>query len=305
MAVQVAAPRVPTVFPLSDHQERLFTLYVSDNFSQRLRRDYVFTANNSSAQTTLRNRVLNGLGLGGLIGGVVTYIAVKYLGKDDESIDDPKTTLKITGFGAGCGAAIGALFGVKHTITQLEESQEYKLWKDEAIKSKVYPLFLKFLQDSDALEDLLCDLTQDLIIQPVKAPNGKVYEKAAIEDRLSRKAIEFPPERWAAMSADTKAEALLNFCPSRSCHLTSDMLTYDFTYHQKAATVLKSLLDQMNNEQFANGLLSYRIAMLKDRETLMNEIVREITAKFTSGSISESDFIAACRACRAHYALPQ
>jgi len=37
----------------------------------------------------------------------------------------------------------------------------------------------------------------------------------------------------------------------------------------------------------------------------MNEIVREITAKFTAGTITENEFIEACRACRAHYGLQQ
>ena len=210
--------------------------------------------------------------------------------KDNRFNHSPKMTFKIAGFEKALGAS--------YIIRQKEPSQEYKLWKNEAIKSKVYPSFQKFLQESVQLEGLLCDLTEDLISQPVKAPNGKVYEKGAIEDWLSRKAIEFPPERLAAMSDDARAAALLNFCPSRSCHLTSDMLTYDFTYHQKVATALKSLSDQIDDEQFKQGFLSYQTAMLNDRKAFMDDIERELTAKLTTDAISANDFVTAYNECK-------
>ncbi len=299
-------PKVPTVFPLSKDQQGIFDLYTSNSFFQRLNRDYLFLSNTGEFKAQLWDKTLTGLGIGGFIGGLSTFVALKCLGRKEESTkDDNKLTLKISGFGAGLGATVGALFAATYNISKMEEAKEYLAWRDSAIKSHVFPLFQKFLEETDQLRDFLCDLTQELIRHPVRAPNGKVYEKTAIEDWLTHKAIEFLPERLAAMSPDKREEALTSFCPGRSCHLTSDMLVYDFEYHRKVAIAMKPLFDQQIDQQFAQGLLNYRIAMFKDRETLMNEIVREITAKFTSGSISENDFVMACRNCRAHYALPQ
>ncbi len=306
MAVTMGpAPKVPTVFPLSKDQQSRFDFYTSDSFLIRLCRDYLFISKDTAWRGDFLKKTITGGGIGGLIGGVSTYVALTFLGSEEESKKDDTSTLKITGFGTGLGAVVGALFGATHTLVRMEKSKEYLAWKDNAIKTHVYPLFQEFLKKTPPLDDLVCDITFDLISHPVRAPNGRTYEKAAIEEWLSNQAIKYPSERLTTMSPEVRESALLDFCPRRSCHLTSDMLVYDFEYHQKVAVALKFLLDQQINAQFAQGLLSYRVAMFKDRETLMNEIVREVTAKFTAGTITENEFIEACRACRAHYGLQQ
>lgn len=305
MAVGVQqGQRVPTIFPLSTDQKNSFDLYTSDSFFQRLRRDYIFISNNILYQNVLKNRVLTGASLGGILGGLLTYVTLRKF-RDEESTKDNKITFKIAGLGTSLGAAVGALFGSNQTIVRMERSEVYLKWKDEAIRKNIYPLFQKFLQDSDLLQEFLCDLTQDLISHPVRAPNGKIYEREEIESWLTRKAIEFPPERLAAMSSQNREEALLTFCPNRSCHLTSDMLVYDFDYHQRVAVAMRQLFDQQIDEQFREGLLNYRIALITDRESLRKEIINELTTKYSDGVISEGEFFEACRKCREHYNIPQ
>jgi hypothetical protein len=198
-------------FPLSNDQQEAFKMYVSDDLLHRLKRDLHFVADNQKARDNLRNRSLIGLTIGAFIGGTFAYWFEAFLQRNEKSVQDPNKTITVTCLGAVLGGTSGVYLSACGAIGEMRQSQKYIQWRDEAIKTKIYPLFQQFLRDSDLLEDLLCDLTQDLISHPVKAPNGKVYEKAAIDDWLSRKAIELSPERLAGMSADASARPRKSF----------------------------------------------------------------------------------------------
>jgi hypothetical protein len=302
-----AAPGVPTIFPLAKDQQAVFELYTSETLIRKLSRDFCFIWNNPAKAAELRTRLLTWSGLGGAIGGATSYLGLQYFQSGEKSKKDTKLTIKVTCLGAGVGASVGALAGTGKTVLEVDHnSQEYISWRGEAMRTNVYPLFRQFLIQTDELREFADErFTEDLISIPVRTPNGKVYEKAKIEEWLSRRAIEYPPERLATMSEERRNEILPTFCPDRSCHLTSDMLVYDFGYHQRLSVALKRVLDREIPEQFRLGLLSYRVAMFNDRESLMREIVRDLTAKYTSGAISRREFDAACDECRAHYGLAQ
>ena len=293
------------IFPLSADQERTYQRYVLEGRLDQLYRSFFYLSDNETARGAFARRVSYGFGMGAMIGGLFSFCAARIFTESNPTSDDDKRTLKITGVGAGLGASIGGYLNGTQAWSEIASSPEYLAWRKNAIETKAYPLFQKFLQDSDSLSQFLCDIDQDLIRNPVKAPNGRVYEKSAIEAWLSQKAIEYPPERLAAMSTGNRQEALLSFCPRRSCHLTQDMLVPDFDYHRRVALALKPLFEQQLNEQFKQGLLNYQIAFLKDRESLIREIIKDVALKFSSGQISEDSFLAACRECKAHYGIPQ
>lgn len=299
----VNPPQVPSVFLHSTEQEYLYELYHSDSLYYRVQREFLFLKECVEARSLFFKKTLSGATLGAVVGGLTGFVASKLLRGDEDEEKNKERALKFTGWGMGIGGTLGALFKGNQTISA--QAPEYNHWKGEAILSKFYPLFQQFLKESPELQEFLCDLRQDLITHPLRAPNGKIYEKEAIEEWLSNQAALYPPERLATMSPDKRRQAELCFCPGRSCFLKIEMLTYDYEYHQRVAVALKAALNRKIQEEYAEGLHQYNITIRKNRSTLMQAYLLDFTTRFANGEMSDKVFQDAVTRCRDHYALPR
>lgn len=295
--------KAPQVFPLTQEQDHLYHLYTAERGIINWMRHFRFISSDSAARQECVRESLSGIGMGTIIGGTLGYLSTFLFKKKDDQNRDDKMTLKMVGLGAGIGAGIGGCAKAYQAVQKISHSPEYHNWRNQAIQTNVYPLFQKFLKESDELQDLMCPLTDDLITDPVKAPNGRIYEKKAILDWLEKKNREYPPERLAQLSYDERQEAFKNFCPFRSGYFTQNQLVPDFEYHRRVAVALKKQFDQVLSEQFKQGLLSYHTAMFKDRQALLREITRDVADLFSSGKISQEEFFKACLEFRKVYGL--
>jgi hypothetical protein len=293
------------VFPLSSDQNQLYLFFTSNSLVQRLKRDLYFITSRDSVWVDFRNKSVTGSAFGAIAGGFFSYWLAGYLKNESESTSrDGKATLKITSVGAGLGATLGGLFGAGYTINQVEQSKEYLTWRDNAILTGIYPLFKKFLNETEQFQDLLCPINHDLISVPFKDPKGRVYEEAEIRKWI-RKVIPYSHEALAKLPSDSDRDGIrFRTSPFGDMELTEADLTYDFDYHRKVAVALKALFDQQIQVEVRQGLLQYRLAMFHDRESLMREILSSLAAKHILGTISEHEFLEACKECKRHYGLP-
>lgn len=83
--------------------------------------------------------------------------------------------------GAVAGLGVGIVLAPYIVTIYVRQSDHYIQWKTKALQEKVYPLFQEFLKNDATFLDLLCPITKDLPLIPVRTPYGHVFEKAAIE----------------------------------------------------------------------------------------------------------------------------
>ena len=188
-------------------------------------------------------------------------------------------------------------------FSEMERFREYRTWRDQAIRGKIFPLFQQFLEKSDVIENFLCPLTRELISIPVRDPKGRVYERDAIFTWIDR-AVSYTPQALAHLPTEADRDRVrFRTSPYRDMVLTQADLTYDTDYHRNISVALKALFDQQIDQQFREGLLKYQVSMFHDRETLLKPIITDLTTKHVSGKIPEDKFIEACRLCRKQYGL--
>jgi hypothetical protein len=226
-----------------------------------------------------------------------------YIKPEEKTSTSEPSTLKITAYGAAIGGGIGSLVGATYNVSEMERSREYKTWRAQAIRDKIFPLFQQFLEKSDVIENFLCPITQDLISIPVRDPKGRVYERDAVFGWIDR-VVPYTPEALARLPTEADRDRV-RFRTSPFCDmvLTQADLIYDTDYHRNISVALKALFDRQIDQQFREGLLNYQVSMIHDRETLLKSIVTDLTTKHVSGRIPEDEFIEACRSCRTHYSL--
>lgn len=78
-----------------------------------------------------------------------------------------------TPVGVGAGLLVGGLV-VKHLVNEqvniaIQFSDHYVVWKNEAIASKIYPIFRNFLDADHVFQDFMCPIADDICSIPVKS----------------------------------------------------------------------------------------------------------------------------------------
>lgn len=170
----------------------------------------------------------------------------------------------------GIDTGIGSLGVATYNANKMERFREYKAWRDQAIRDKVFPLFQQFLEKSAVIENFLCPLTQDLITIPVRDPKGRIYERNEIFAWIDRAntaeaLVRFPTE------AD-RDKFRLRASPYEDMALTKADLTYDTDYHNKVSVALKTVFDQQIDQRFREGLLSYQSSMIHDPKNIKKDV---------------------------------
>jgi hypothetical protein len=96
-----------------------------------------------------------------------------------------RATMIIAGGVAGAfgGGLVGGAIGTTYSIVTLTKSDEYQCWKGKAIAQRVFPIWINFL--GQQVREFICPITHELIKVPLRGPDGIIYEKEAIEARIS------------------------------------------------------------------------------------------------------------------------
>ncbi|MGL4540395.1 MAG: U-box domain-containing protein [Candidatus Rhabdochlamydia sp.] len=88
--------------------------------------------------------------------------------------------------GGATGYYAGKAIGQKRIMKELSNSTEYQIWKNKNYETIIFPALSRYV-DPDQWDrmQLTCPITLDFMIEPVKAEDGHVYEKAALLAHLN------------------------------------------------------------------------------------------------------------------------
>ncbi len=285
------------VFPLSQTQEGRISTLTSNSIRREIQGycEYFRSVKEARAELMTTTRI------GAAIGAVFGLLGAMFVLSQDEEKDEKHVkAMKVGTCGVLSGAFIGSLFGAGYTINTTLKLDAYTEWKFKVLPDKVFPMFRQFLQASE-LENFMCPITQDLIVVPVKDPTGKVYEKGAIENWINEKNKSPMPDLSTLPDEATRNSVRFRTSPTRHMDLQLKDLKYDLGYHDEVVTILKRLHDQQIQQQLNEGLLSYRAAVLKEREDLMADVIGHVSKKQLRGEITKAEFSQVVEACNEHY----
>jgi len=97
--------------------------------------------------------------------------------------------------GAALGAGVGALYGSAKHVIDLRRSTELVNWMEEAIHKDIFRPFREFCEQTPGMVSVLddlertyrCPLSLELPKHPMRAPDGTVYDQAALEAEFKNK----------------------------------------------------------------------------------------------------------------------
>lgn len=143
--------------------------------------------------------------------------------------------------GAGIGFVVGGIY-IRNKITKrlnihLFTSDHYMKWRNDAIQTKVFPIFKNFINVEEYLEDFLCPITYDIISMPMKAPDGRTYEKLDIEKYIDGK---------------TKDPNKLVESPFKGKEFSKNQLVFDLDYCQRLIKKTSEIYDLVKKVEGRN-----------------------------------------------------
>lgn len=142
--------------------------------------------------------------------------------------------------GAVAGFGVGIVLAPYVTTIAIRNSEHYINWKTRALKEKIYPLFQEFLKETDSFKDLICPLSCDLPVIPVRSPYGHVFEKSWIES-------------WLDMNPS-------HACPLTRQHFTKSDLVYAQDHVKKIVDRAHAIMrekEKIANPEFVVGLEAF------------------------------------------------
>ncbi len=149
--------------------------------------------------------------------------------------------------GGATGYYAGKEIGQKRIMKKLSNSTEYQIWKNKNYETTIFPALSRYI-DPDQWDrmQLTCPITLDFMIEPVKAEDGHVYEKAALLSHLNawdRRQEQIELERvWrneAPLSSQERLEVLQTRSPLRNGNITITGLEELPGYYQEIFEILK------------------------------------------------------------------
>lgn len=194
--------------------------------------------------------------------------------------------------GAGVGAIVGGVggscLGVVASAIVIRNSPKFLQWKINAVRDKVYPLFKRYIIEGGKFDEFLDPITYELIMTPVRCPNGTVYEKSVIEYHLSlvEKINKRKQEDWDNTHPSLKEGKKLELThpdPTRRKWFTKDDLVYDQTCVKRMYDLARKLLDEDLKEKYrdTDEKLSTQFKSQEFREG-----VKALVSDFCSTSIA-------------------
>lgn len=185
------------------------------------------------------------------LAGAVTGTAVGALGGGTAAWKTTKS-VPMTALGGAAGGLTGGVSGyyagkkISHRmiVSDITNSPEYHKWKNEKYETIIFPALSRYVEPSQYENfQLICPITLDFMLEPVRAKDNHIYEKSAIlahlaawQERREFVGRPFLPADWVASS------------PFRICHITADTLKPLPDYYKK---IFHELIGNYNSKVLA------------------------------------------------------
>lgn len=180
----------PQLIPIEIYKEEIGGFLISNRADYTIFRgiSYILQAEGSMNEILQKSLVPTSLtvptfaiiggGIGAFLGGLVTWYwpGVSWVG--------PVVGGSV---GVGAGVAIAGATSTAIVTLRVQHSEHYNSWKQNLVDTKVYELFIDYLLKDETLCDCICPLTLDLMVTPMKAPDGVIYDQGAIVKWINQK----------------------------------------------------------------------------------------------------------------------
>lgn len=148
--------------------------------------------------------------------------------------------------GGVAGYYAGKKIGREWIVQDINSSPEYLKWQNEKYETIIFPALSRYMDPNrwDRFQ-IACPITHDLMLEPVKAGDGHIYEKTAILAHL-----EAWEGRWNSferyfLPEERQLEMLESISPFRSGHISKDSLRPLPGYYKK---IFDKLRKNYNNK---------------------------------------------------------
>jgi hypothetical protein len=160
--------------------------------------------------------------------------------------------------GGAAGAAIGCYTATRREVLKIRGSVTYKNWRDNAVKTKVYPIFEKYV-NTKVSDSFKCPYTSSLILRPVRDRHGHVFEHDEIMKHLrnSQGAIK---------------------CPHTMEPITESDLTFDLEYHKNLLRELEPAFNAaIQDPTVVAGALAFKDSVKEERKAMFQAEMEPLT----------------------------
>lgn len=122
------------------------------------------------------------------------------------------------------GYYAGEKIGHRWIVTDITTSPEYKKWENEKYETIIFPALSRYMDPSQYENfQLICPITLDFMLEPVRARDNHIYEKSAILAHLAAWRSRLPFD-FDSLPQERRQELLKNSLPFRIAHVTEDAL---------------------------------------------------------------------------------
>jgi hypothetical protein len=167
--------------------------------------------------------------------------------------------------GGVAGAAIGDALSRRTITIIISRTSCFADWKKNALRDNLYPLFQEILREN-VLEDLICPITHELPVVPVRTPCNHIYDMSAIvewlhnKDEYNKRNVEHPNDRCCVLGCVTV--------------FTAKDLTYSQPHLSRIMNAARDRIDQLKAQSNPDSsrLLEGASAIYKDADNVSSGV---------------------------------
>lgn len=262
-------------------------LYTKTDLSTTFKRTEQYIKENPDKQTlayriasvsigTIAMTTVAGTCVGGAAGGIIGLVA-------GAAVPSALTGAKI---GCGVGFSVGLILSPITTIVSIKTSQEYINWKTQALVNRIYPIYQEYLKQDEEFRDLICPISHELPVVPVRSPNGHVYEKSEIET-------------WLDSNPN-------NPCPMRGNPFTKADLIYDEKHVRKIVMRARALMNQhvIQNQDVEAGIKALSNNLVERSASLLAEELSQVAKEALEKDFSPELFSTVAKTIYQKHLIP-
>lgn len=204
--------------------------------------------------------------------------------------------LQVTPLTTAGGALLGAKIGykialsnfVKNHSIEISKLSEFGEWKKGLDKER-YDLFLNCLKNhidmDETFENFFCPVTLDVPEIPVRCPNGRVYEKKAIEDHLDQRWTAIQRLRDSKCSPDRINAALETVSPLRGRPFKKEDLKYAVEFSREAVRLLERVRNDIKSAHSSEAIVIEGLKRLIRQYRVTHQAVTDETISLMTRDI--------------------
>lgn len=189
--------------------------------------------------------------------------------------------------GGGLGLGVGLYWAsrsVKKKVNvTIEKSNEFALWRLNQFNDKVYFVFRNFLDTEKCFKKFICPIIGDLILMPMKAPDGHVYDWEYIEPYID--ALTTDPNEAVPSPIENGKEFCKNDLVFDRKFCLDLIKKAEATYNK----VLGIQAEHIKAEGLQAVIKNTKHVMEFIREQVEVSVYQELQPKVDSGEITEAE----------------